>query len=115
MSITIGSSAVHIDGVFTSNIGTMINSRPDESGPELRVDTYIYDDDAIFERLLAQRDSIDAEYGAPLRYYRAPGVASRRIFDFLKTDIFDESRWPEYFDWLTERIIRMREVMVKRL
>jgi hypothetical protein len=53
--------------------------------------------------------------GTPLRFYRAPGVASRRIFDFLKTDIFNEPHWPEYYDWLTERIIRMREVMVKRL
>jgi hypothetical protein len=40
---------------------------------------------------------------------------SRSIDDFLKTDIFDESRWPEYYEWLAERIIRMREVMVKRL
>jgi len=115
MSIAIGSSSVHIDALFTSNIGTMISQRPDEAGPEIRVDLYIYDNDELYERLLSQQQSIESEYGAPLRFYRAPGVASRRIFDFLKTDIFNEPRWPEYYDWLTERIIRMREVMVKRL
>lgn len=51
---------------------------------------------------------IDAAKGSPLQYYAAKGVASRRIFDFLKTDIYDEARWPEYYDWLTERIITMQ-------
>jgi hypothetical protein len=35
--------------------------------------------------------------------------------DHHDVDVFIEPHWPEYYDWLTERIIRMREVMVKRL
>jgi hypothetical protein len=92
-----------------------VATRPDETGPELRVDFYIYDNDELFQRLLKQQAEIELEYGAPLRFYSAPGVASRRVFDFIKTDVTDQSRWPEYYDWLTERVIRMREVMVKRL
>jgi hypothetical protein len=114
-SIAIGTSIVHIDAIFTSFIGTMVATRPDETGPELRVDFYIYDNDELFQRLLKQQAEIELEYGAPLRFYSAPGVASRRVFDFIKTDVTDQSRWPEYYDWLTERVIRMREVMVKRL
>lgn len=115
MSIAIGKWKVHIDAVFTSSIGSMNALRPNETGPEIRVDYYIHEDDALYQRLLAQRDDIEDAYGGPLRFYSAPGVTSRRIFDFMKTDISDESRWPEYYDWLTERVIRMRDVMGKRL
>ena len=115
MSISIGISGVNIDAVFTSGIGYMVNLRPDENTPEIRVDFYIHNDDALYQRLLAQQSDIEDAYGGPLRFYSAPGVVSRRIFDFVKTDIFDESRWPEYYDWLTERIIRMRDVMGKRV
>ncbi len=112
MSIAIGKSDVHIDAVFATNIGTMTNTRPaSEQGPEIRVDLYIYDDDGLYQKLLRQRADIDVAYGSPLQYYAAEGVASRRIFDFLKTDIYDEALWPEYYDWLTERIIIMRDVM----
>lgn len=115
MSIAIGKWKVHIDAVFTSSIGSMNALRPNETGPEIRVDYYIYEDDALYQRLLAQRDDIEDAYGSPLRFYSAPGVTSRRIFDFMKTDISDESRWPEYYDWLTERVIRMRDAMGKRV
>ena len=115
MSIAIGHSSAHVDAIFTSSIGSMVGMRPNETGPELRVDFYIYDNDDFYQRMLLQQTDIEEAYGAPLRFYAAPGVTSRRIFDFLKTDIFDESRWPEYYDWLTERIIRLREVMGKRL
>ena len=115
MSIAIGRSGVNVDAIFTSNIGTMVTSRPDETGPELRVDLFIRDDDALYQELVVQRAEIEQEYGAPLRFYSAPGVASRKVFDFTKTDVFDQSRWPEYYDWLTERVIRMKDVMGKRV
>jgi hypothetical protein len=115
MSIAIGSSGAYIDAIFTSSIGTMVSMRTNETGPEIRVDFYIPNDDSLFRLLADQQAEIEDVYGAPLCFYAAPSVASRRIFDFMKTDIFDESRWPEYYDWLTERIIRMRKVMGKRV
>lgn len=113
-SVAIGRTDVYIDAIFTSSIGSMNALRPNEKGPEIRVDFYIHNDEDLFRRLSDQQVEIEHAYGGPLRFYAAPGVTSRRIFDFMKTDIFDESRWPEYYDWLTERIIRMREVMGKR-
>jgi Domain of unknown function (DUF4268) len=114
-SIAIGRSDVHIDAVFTSDIGTMVNMRPDEIGPEIRVDFYIPDNNELFERLLEYRDEIERAYGGELQFYSSPRAQSRRIFDFMKTDILDETRWPEYYDWLTERIVRMREVLGQRV
>jgi hypothetical protein len=114
-SIAIGRSGIHIDAVFTTNIGTMVSTRPNETGPELRVDLWIDDNDELFQKLVQKQEEIETEYGSPLRFHSAPGATSRRVFDFIKTDVTDQSRWPEYYDWLTERVIRMREVMVKRL
>jgi hypothetical protein len=114
-SIAIGRSGIHIDAVFTTNIGTMVSTRPNETGPELRVDLWIDDNDELFQKLVQRQVEIETEYGSPLRFHSAPGATSRRVFDFIKTDVTNQSRWPEYYDWLTERVIRMREVMVKRL
>lgn len=47
--------------------------------------------------------------------YTAYSDLSHRVFNFVEIDVFDQSRWPEYYDWLTERIIRMRDVMGKRV
>jgi hypothetical protein len=93
----------------------MVSTRPNETGPELRVDLWIDDNDELFPKLVQKQEEIETEYGSPLRFHSAPGATSRRVFDFIKTDVTDQSRWPEYYDWLTERVIRMREVMVKRL
>ena len=115
MTIAIGRSGINVDVIFTSSIGTMVTSRHDETGPDRQVDHYISDDDAPYKEHATQREDIEQKYGAPLRFYSAPGVASRKVFDFTKTDVFDQSRWPEYYDWLTERVIRMKDVMGKRV
>jgi hypothetical protein len=86
-----------------------------DSGPHIRVDFRVYDNHPSYELLFSQREAIESEYGTLLTWYKVDGVKRAKIMDHQAVDIFDESRWPEYYDWLTERIIRMREVMVKRL
>ena len=113
--IAIGSCGTYIDGIFTSSIGSMVSMRQNETRPEIRVDFGIQNDDNLCKRLAGHHLEIDEACGEPLCYYTKPGVASRRIVDVLKSDIFDESRWPEHYDWLTERVIRMKDVMGKRL
>ena len=86
-----------------------------DSGPHIRVDLRVYDNHPSYEVLIARRDEIEQEYGAPLHWYKVEGVKRAKIMDYRPVELFNESHWPEYYDWLTERIIRMREVMVKRL
>jgi hypothetical protein len=109
MAIPINKPKVNITAVCLSW------SSYEESSAQLRVEFRVFDNHPTYERLLAQRDAIEADYGAPLRWYKVPDVKRAKIYESYATDITDESRWPEYYDWLTERIIRLRDVMGKRL
>ncbi len=115
LAITIGRADVRIAAVFATHFGRTALHRVDDSGPELRVDFKIWNNDELFSSLLQDREVIEKEYGQELIWYRGDSSKSRRIMDSFKTDIMDETRWPEYYDWLTERIVRMREVLGKRV
>ena len=54
-------------------------------------------------------------YCAAVTWYKVPVVKRAKIYEVFATDVFDETRWPEYYDWLTERVIRMKDVMGKRV
>jgi hypothetical protein len=109
MTISINKAKVNITAVCLS-----WSSYEDDSA-QLRVELRVFENHPSYERLLSQREAIESEYGAPLNWYKVPDVKRAKIYESFATDIFDESRWPEYYDWLTERIIRMRDVMGKRL
>lgn len=87
----------------------------EDDSAQLRAELRLFNNHPSYEVLLADRDAIETEYGAPLTWYKVPDVKRAKIYESYATDIFDESRWPEYYDWLTERIIRLRDVMGKRL
>ncbi len=108
MTISINKPKVNITAVCLSW------SSYEESSAQLRVEFRVFDNHPTYERLLAQREAIEAEYGATLTWYKVPDVKRAKIYESHATDITDESRWPEYYDWLTERIIRMKDVMGKR-
>jgi hypothetical protein len=107
MSIAVGTTRYHIDVVTSA-----FSLGPDLPGPEIRVDFYIANDHPFYERLLTQREEVEQAYGSHLSFHRSEGVKSARIYERLKVDVFDESRWSEYYEWLTERVVRMREVML---
>ena len=70
---------------------------------------------ALYDRLHADKQQIEDAYGGKLGWHAPPSNKTRKIFDYWKVDVLDEDRWPEYYDWLIERIIRMRDVMKERL
>jgi hypothetical protein len=86
-----------------------------QPGPELRGEFYITNDHALFDRLHDDKEQIEAAYGNPLGWHAQPANKTRKIFDFWKVDVADEDRWPEYYDWLIDRIVRLRDVMKERL
>ena len=87
----------------------------EENSAQLRVELRVYDNHPSYEVLLSQREAIETEYGTPLNWYKVPDVKRAKIYEVFATDVFDETRWPEYYDWLTERVIRMKDVMGKRV
>jgi hypothetical protein len=65
-----------------------------------------------FANLLAQKKDIEAKLGFELDWQELPNSKACRIATwYLRASIEDENRWEEYLDWLTQRLVRMDQVL----
>jgi hypothetical protein len=69
----------------------------------------------LFDRLYEQKDSIEADFGAPLEWLRlddkkVSGIRYRQDFDG-----YDQENWPEMIEWLTQHVKRLEKAFGGRL
>ena len=65
-----------------------------------------------FANLLSMRSAIEQPLGFELDWQELPDSKACRIATYYKNaSIEDESRWDEYFDWLTHRLVKMDQVL----
>lgn len=65
-----------------------------------------------FANLIAQRKEIEEKLGFELDWQELPGSIACRIASWYPdASIEDESRWDEYLDWLTQRLVKMDQVL----
>ena len=65
-----------------------------------------------FANLLAQKNDIEGKLGFELDWQELPDAKACRIATWYShASIEDESRWNEYLDWLTYRLIKMDQVL----
>lgn len=86
-----------------------VNSRDDRIAVGLEIQSE--DSKQQFRRLLSDRDDIEAKLGFSLEWQEKPDkVMSRISLRQYETPPGDESRWPEYVDWLAEHMRLMDQV-----
>jgi hypothetical protein len=86
------------------------NTREERLGAEL----WITDAEAKkhFTNLLAQKQAIEDKLGFVLDWQDLPDAKACRIASWYPdASIEDESRWDEYLDWLTQRLVKMDAVL----
>ena len=65
-----------------------------------------------FANLLPLKKEIEGELGFELDWQELPDAQACRIVSWYpNASIEDESRWNEYLDWLTERLVKMDQVL----
>ena len=65
-----------------------------------------------FANLSAQRKDIEAQLGFELDWQELPdSIACRIATWYPNASIEDENRWDEYLDWITQRLIKMDQVL----
>lgn len=65
-----------------------------------------------FANLLAKKTEIEGKLGFELDWQELPDAKGCRIASWYpQASIEDESRWDEYLDWLTQRLVKMDEVL----
>lgn len=66
---------------------------------------------AVYERLEAKRESLQAEYGRPLEFDPIEGKKACRIADYLDGHITDTQRHDEFIDWFVDTGQRWRRAL----
>lgn len=65
-----------------------------------------------FNNLVAQKQAIEQKLGFELDWQELPDSLACRIASWYpKASLEDESRWGEYLDWITQRLVKMDEVL----
>jgi uncharacterized protein involved in outer membrane biogenesis len=100
-------------GILLSAVASTYNAerRSYEIG-EIRAQVVIQSRDAqaVFRRLIKQRDEIDAEFGEALKWTESADVKRRTISISMAADIEDQQAWPRQHEWLLERLERLQQV-----
>jgi hypothetical protein len=82
-------------------------------GGKLRTELYIDFGDAdantaLFDRLAAIKDEIEASYGAALVWEDLSGKRACRIADYGQGDVSNGDQFDEYIDWFFDTGTRLR-------
>lgn len=100
------------NSIGRSGIGlNMIANTRDE---RLGVELWLLDDKAKkhFANLIAQKADIETKLGFELDWQELPDARACRIASWCpNVAIDDESRWPEYFNWFAQRLVKMDAVL----
>lgn len=88
-NISYGTSKAHISLTF--------NSRQEYIGCEI----YVPNDEGYYQQLVANKTQIEAELNLNLNWQDLPESNASRIITTYSCQPTDETRWPEYYKWLT--------------
>jgi hypothetical protein len=98
--------------------GFGINATISTDKERIGVELYIENDveKAAFRALLAQKDTIEKEFGEPLEWQELPGKKATRIALFKSgVDPADEAQYPELHAWMLAKMDRFRIVFGPRV
>ncbi|MDO8861008.1 DUF4268 domain-containing protein [Haliea sp. E1-2-M8] len=87
---------------------------------EVRVEFYMSRSQAganqfVFDRLEAQKASIEADFGDSLTWQSLPGRKACRILYAKPIDGYDKSNWPEMIQWLVVHMTRLEKSLRRPL
>ena len=111
----IGRSGIHLDSIVS-----YWNSETHLKGPEIRAELYIDGPNAKkeFTLLEQQKQSIEKALGFELKWHNPENKAMCRLYTRKDADFFNETLWPQHFEWLRQRLETMHKVfapIVKKL
>lgn len=100
-------------GVWMAGCITTWNSESNKNTPEMRVELVIQTNDSKeqFDRLLTERESIEAKFGEPLKWDRGDGSKRSRIYMRCDADFTEVKQWERQFDWMARRLEKVQEII----
>lgn len=71
--------------------------------------------DAALNQLLPQKDEIQKEIGEPLQWNPSPEKKEKVIALYKDADLNNREKWPEYCEWLADRVEKLRKAFGPRI
>lgn len=91
-------------GISEAHISLTINS----VNKKMSAAIYIPDDKDLFTAFEGKKQAIESELGFQMEWRYLEGKKASTIIIEKKADINDQEKWSEYFDWLIEKVIKMK-------
>jgi hypothetical protein len=85
-------------GTSRADLSATVNSKQQQIGIEL----YIKSDSNLYHVLKNKKDEIEEKLGTDLQWMDLPDSVAFRILKSHNGNPTDESKWPDYFQWLKE-------------
>ncbi len=93
--------------------GVGLNVTANTRDARLGVEVWIQREDAkeLFSILEKRRTNVEADLGFELDWQELPDARACRIVTYRENSpIEDETRWPEYIDWIISKVVAMNKV-----
>lgn len=103
MTFSIGSSACYISVSQIRKRGVAV------------VELYIPDDDDLYKRLEAKKDEIEAEAGIPMDWQELKEKKASRICVEEPSNFDDKSAWENQFNWIMDRMTRLKKAFKEHI
>ncbi len=92
------------------NLNLTANTRDERLGVELWVPRA--DGKPRFAALIEKKEAIEGQLGFELDWQELPEATGSKVASWYpQASIEDEQRWGEYLDWLTQRLVKMDQVL----
>lgn len=95
-------------GTSKAHLNLTLNSKTNQIGCDL----YIYRDESIYTKIEQDRELIKKELG-DLDFKNDPNKTGFRIWKLMDADPADEAKWPEYFKWMCEQVMKFQKTFKK--
>ena len=73
----------------------------------------INDDKELFRSLYERKAEIEADVGAELDWRELPEKKASRILIKRDVNLTDEQEWPQQFDWVMDKLVKMKKAFKK--
>ena len=82
---------------------------------KIAIEILISESKELFDNCFANKESIEEQVGFTLDWRRLDGKKSSRILLERDADVANEEARPEQFDWMIDKVVRMKKAFTQYL
>ena len=98
-------------GTSKAHMNMLVNTKANK----IAIEILISESKELFDNCFANKESIEEQVGFTLDWRRLDGKKSSRILLERDADVANEEARPEQFDWMIDKVVRMKKAFTQYL